>query len=133
MNEKVVKVLVVGESPVEFSLISLHLEKRGGQCRFASSNAEAARLFSEQPFDLVLCSDRIAGIHALISSLTGSSASLFCSDTGKASCWWVPAVLHGERCLGAPALRPSEFAKVLDQMMDELTASERARAIAVAS
>ena len=130
MNERVVNVLVVDENQVEFSLLSHHLEKRGGRCRFASSNAEAARLFSEQPFDLVLCSDRMAGIHILISSLIGSPASLFCSDTGEASCWWLPAVLRGKRCLGAPALRSSEFVKVLDQLMDEFAASERAQAIA---
>jgi hypothetical protein len=32
--------------------------------------------------------------------------------------------------LGTPALRSSEFVKVLDQLMDEFAAAERAQAIA---
>lgn len=133
MNRKVVKVLLVGESAMGFSILSKHLEKHGGICRSASSYAEAAQLFSERPFDLVLCSDRITGIHILLSALTGSSASLFCSHSVEASCWWVPAVLHGEKCLGVSALRPNEFAKLLDQMMDEPASPECVHAVAAPS
>jgi response regulator RpfG family c-di-GMP phosphodiesterase len=133
MNKRVVKVLIVGESPAELFLLSQHLEQRGGQCQFVSSNKEAARLFSKQPFDLVLCSARLTGIHMLISSVTGSSASLFCSDTGEANCWWVPTILHGMKCLGASPLRPSEFVKTLNQVIDDIMSSERAQGITVTS
>jgi len=133
MTMKVVKVLIVGESPAELFLLSQHLEKRGGQCQFVSSNKEAAELFSKQPFDLVLCSARLMDIHMLTSSVAGSLASLYCSDTGEANCWWVPTILHGEKCLGAPPLRPSEFVKTLSQVMGDVSSLERARAITVSS
>jgi hypothetical protein len=132
MYEKAVRVLIACETSLGFSLLSQHLEAHGGECWFASSHSEAARLFLERPFDLVLCSDRIAGIQTLIASLVGSSASLFCCHGVETGCWWLPGVLHGEKCLGAPALRPGEFAKVLDQLMDELAATEHCQALAVA-
>ena len=132
MNEKVVRVLIACETSLGFSLLSRHLIAHGGECRFATSYSEAARLFSERPFDLVLWSDRIAGTHTLIASLTGSTASLFCCHGVETGCWWLPAVLHGEKCLGAPALRPGEFAKVLDQLMGELAVTEHCQALAVA-
>jgi len=131
MNEKVVRILIACESPLGFSLLSRHLAAHGGECRFATSYSEAARLFSERAFDLVLWSDRVEGIHTLIASLTGSAASLFCCHGVETGCWWLPAVLHGEKCLGAPALRPREFGTALDQMMDELVLTERDLAMAV--
>lgn len=133
MDRGVVDVLLVGENAVEFSALSQFLEKRGGKCRFAASHAKAAQLFSERPFDLVLCTDRMADMHNLTTTLSGSLASLFCYHIFETSGWWVPAVLHGKRCLGSPALRPSDFAKVIDRMMEELKTLEPALTFSVAS
>jgi hypothetical protein len=35
---------------------------------------------------------------------------------------WLPVVLKGNECLGAPSLRPKEFAEKLGQVLDEIRA-----------
>jgi len=101
-----------------FSYLSQRLEKRGCECRVAHSNHDGARLFREHPFDLVLCCGSRDGIEPLVTSIVGSSASLYRSHRVEDGCWWLPAVLRGEPCAGAPAFQPGEFMKVLDQMVD---------------
>lgn len=86
----------------------------------ATSSAEAVRLFAGHGFDLVPCTDWMQGINTLIATLVGSPASLFCCHPVEDSCWWLPAVRHGEKCLGAPALRPSEFAYALDGIVEQI-------------
>jgi len=34
--------------------------------------------------------------------------------------WWVPLVRHGQKCLGAPAARRSEFLGLLDELLREI-------------
>jgi hypothetical protein len=124
MSTKLVRVLLVGESAKGFSSLLQRLEKRGCECYVATSNLEATRLSVRHLFDLVLCTDRMEGINALIASLIGSPTTLFSCYPVEDSCWWLPAVRHGEKCLGTPALRPSEFANVLDRMVDEIKSGE---------
>jgi len=125
-NAEPVRILLVGESPMGFSYLSQRLEKRGCECRVASSNYDGARLFREQGFDLVLCCGSRDGIEPLVTSIIGSSASLYRSHRVEDGCWWLPAVLRGEACAGAPAFQPGEFMKVLDQMVDNFRNSESA-------
>lgn len=119
-NRDPVRILLVGESPMGFSYLSQRLEKRGCECRVAASNFDGARMFREHPFDLVLCCGSRAGIEALVTSIIGSSASLYRSHRVEDGCWWLPAVVRGEPCTGAPAFQPGEFMKVLDQVVDTL-------------
>lgn len=120
MSTKLVSVLVVGESSEGSSFLLQRLEKRGCECHVATSSAEAVRFFAGHGFDLVLCTDWMQGINTLIATLVGSPSSLFCCHPVEDSCWWLPAVRHGEKCLGAPALRPSEFAYALDGIVEEI-------------
>ncbi len=120
MNTKLVRVLLVGESAKGFSFLLQRLEKRGCDCYVATSIAEAVRLFAGHGFDLVLCTDWMQGINTLIATLVGSPASLFCCHPVEDSCWWLPAVQHGEKCFGAPALRPSDFGYALDRIVEEI-------------
>ena len=133
MENTPVRVLIVADTAMGFSSVSRLLEQRGCKCWFARSYSEGALLFSERAFDLVLCSDRREGVHTLMNRAIESSASLFRSHLVEHSCWWLPAVLHGEKCLGMPALRPHEFAKTLDSIVHELRSTARdAPATAVA-
>jgi hypothetical protein len=120
MSTKLVSVLLVGESVEGFSFLLQHLKKRGCECYVATSSSEATRLSGGHAFDLVLWTGGMSGINALIASLIGSPASLFCSHPVEDSCWWLPAVRHGEKCLGAPALRPGEFACALDGIVEQI-------------
>lgn len=56
--------------------------------------------------------------------LSGSRASFFYGHPVEDGRWWLPALRRGERCLGAPALRPGEFAAELDALLKEI-AQER--------
>ncbi|MBZ5541058.1 MAG: hypothetical protein LAN61_11130 [Acidobacteriia bacterium] len=130
MASEPVKVLLVGERPTGYSFLSQRLEKRGCECRIATSNADGARLVRELAFDLVLCCDSREGIGPLVASTIGSSASLFRSHRVENGCLWLPAVLHGQECPGALALQPGEFAKILDQLVDKLKAAGDSRELA---
>ncbi len=120
MSTKLVSVLVVGESAKGFSFLLQRLEKRGCECHVATSSSEAAGLSIGYVFDLVLCTDPVEGINALIASLIGSPTTLFRCYPVEDNCWWLPAVRHGEKCLGAPALRPAEFGCALEGLVEEI-------------
>ena len=112
-----VRVLLVGGSNIGFSPLSGRLEKSGYQCQFVTSCLDGARLVARSSFDLVLCSGRMKGFQLLLSAARRSSASLFRYVLVEDGCWWVPTVLRGEPCLGAPAFRDAEFANALDTMV----------------
>ena len=120
MNTILVRVLLVGESAKGCSHLLRRLERLGCECCVAASSSEAARLSVEQVFDLVLCTDLEKGINTLITFLTASPTSLFRCYPVEDNCWWLPVLRHGEKCLGALALRPSEFAHALDGIVEEI-------------
>jgi hypothetical protein len=128
MSTKAITVLLVGESAKGSSSLLRHLEKRGCECYVATSGSEAARLLVDHVFDLILCTDLMEGINALIASVVGSSTTLFRCYPVEDGCWWLPAVRHGEKCLGASALRPGEFASALDEIVDEIESGKHPRA-----
>jgi len=115
-----VKVLLVGENATGSCSLLRHLEDRGCHCLFASSGKQAIRLYGEQAPDLVLCTDEAEGIRPLIAFLVGSSASVFRCHPVETGCWWLPVLVRGRVRLLAPALRPSGFAQLLDQMIEEI-------------
>lgn len=125
MSTVAVRVLLVGKSAKGCSLLLEHLENDGCECRMATSSPEAARLSAEHSFDLVLCTGPMEGINALIASLIGSPTTLFRCYPVEDNCWWLSAVRRGEDCMSAPALRPSEFAVVLDRLVDEIKSGKR--------
>jgi hypothetical protein len=89
------------------------------QNHFASNTRAAADLLGSHRVDLVLS-------HAYLSDGTGLGflASLahlpvitaFLCLPVENSCLWLPAIDGGKKCLGLPALRPSEFAGALEEM-----------------
>jgi len=127
VSEKLVRVLFVAGSELGLPFLVQRLEAQGCQCHLASSYSEGIRLLAEQPFDLVLCSGK-PGISRLLSSVIGSSASVFCAHAVEGGCWWVPVVRYGEKCLGVSALRPDEFAEILGRMLEEIKSSGHDRA-----
>ncbi len=116
MDNTIVKVLLVGRSERTFAHVSHYLEQSGCECKFVSSYTDGLKLLADTFFNLVLCSGQ-PGIQTLVSSLAGSSASVFCAHAVEDGCWWVPVVCNGEECLGASALRPGEFRILLEEMV----------------
>lgn len=121
----VVDVLLIGESARSFSHIVQRLEKDGCQCRFTNSYDEARRLISAEGFDLVLSVIPPRGntISSLANLLVGTRASIYYAQPVEDGCWWLPALRLGERCFGAPALRPSEFASLLGRVVEDIRAN----------
>jgi hypothetical protein len=120
MSTAAVKVLLVGQSAKGFSFLLRRLENLECDCYVATSSLEAAQLSVGRAFDLVLCTDRAEWTNALIASLVGSRTTLFRCYPVEDSCWWLPSLRYGEKCLGAPALRPSDFTYVLDSIVEEI-------------
>lgn len=121
----IVDVLLIGESARSFSHIAQRLEKDGCQCRFTNSYDEAHRLLAGENFELVLSVIPPKGnaISSLANLLVGTRASIYYAQPVEDGCWWLPALRFGERCFGAPALRPSEFSILLGRVVEDIRAN----------
>jgi CheY-like chemotaxis protein len=120
MNQGGIKVLLMGEDARGSSFLSRHLEQRGCQCWFATSTEEGLSLAARHAFHLVLSTSPMQQANPILSLLTGSDCSVFYCLPLEDSCWWLPLVRNGQKCLGAPALRPSEFVGLLDEVLREI-------------
>ena len=116
------RVLFLRSDPAGSSALADRLQQFGCECRVASFR-EGAALLSTQHFQVVLSQFSVADIsaHRLISQLTGSASSLFFRLEVEDGCWWLPAVITGKECWGAPAIRPKDFHPVLKGLLRELT------------
>jgi hypothetical protein len=120
MSHECVKVLLLGESEKGWSYLKRRLEQNGCHCWFAKSTEEALTLFDEQNFQLVLSTKPLPLANTMITRLEESNCSAFCCYPVEDGCWWLPIVNHGKECLGAPALRASEFVSALAGIIKEI-------------
>lgn len=111
-------VLLIGGYQEGFLEVLSWLYKRGCRCHFATSFDDACRLISSIEFDLVLSQyqllDRTA--FSLYDRLAGSHATLFLSKQVEGGCVWLPLLECGQSCVGAPILRPCDFADALESV-----------------
>jgi hypothetical protein len=120
MSQDSFRVLILGESEKGSSYLAWHLEHHGCQCWFARSTEEALALFGRYKFQLVLSTKPLRLANTMVARLEESSCSVFYCQPVEDDCWWLPLMDHGRKCMGAPALRPSEFVSVLDQLVGEI-------------
>ncbi len=123
MDVKTPKTLLIAASPMAVSFLTARLNKWACETHFASTWKEANELVSNQRFDLVLSEFGVwdgSRSYQLESSLIGSNATLVYSYPVETSCWWLPAVKHGQSCWGSLAMRPSEFFGFLDEVLKEI-------------
>jgi hypothetical protein len=116
-----IRVLLVGDSPQSFSLITQRLEGYGCECHFAGSLEAVKNLLRLWEFDVVLSTHGIPSypIQALIGLLSGSSASLYSSLRVEEGSWWLPVLQAGKECYG-PALTVGELSRVLDDLSRQI-------------
>jgi hypothetical protein len=102
-----------------------NLGRWGCDLHVATTFEEACSLLSERPCDLVLSDIRLAdgSAYPLVTMLVGSGATLYFYQPVREGCWWLPAVLRGEYCWGAPALRPTQFTRTLERILQEITSA----------
>jgi hypothetical protein len=122
MNHRCINVLLVGESAKGSSFLSRQLERHGCCCWFASSMQEALSLVDRHAFHLVLGTSPMQQANPLLSLLGDSDCNVFYSLPVEDGCWWLPLVRNGRKCLGTPALRPSEFVGLLDEIVKQAEA-----------
>lgn len=120
MTPAMVKVLVIGETDHGSSYLRGQLESRGCSCWFAQSSAESVALFEIHSFHLILSTTPLLLRDPLLERLSGSDCAVFCSFPVEDSCWWIPVIYRGRKCLGTPALRPSEFLGELGKMVKKI-------------
>jgi len=123
-DTSVIRVLLVGDSPLSFFLHQKHLERNGCECEFAESERTAWEMLGRRQFDLVLSLHPSRGTcsPSLGILLSGSPTTLFYALRVEVGYWWVPILRLGEECFGAPVLRPREFANALDKALREIRA-----------
>jgi hypothetical protein len=126
-----VRVLLVGESPDVFSSCRRRLEASGCHCQFAECRREVWDVLEQRQFDIVLSVHKGGGAstESLGTLLSGSRSTLFYALPVERGCWWVPILRAGEECFGMPALRPTEFASALDELLEQIKTGFASRAI----
>jgi hypothetical protein len=125
MNETAqIRVLLVGDGAEVFSSRRRRLEASGCHCEFAECEREVWNVLQQRQFHIVLSvhRGRSARTESLGALLSGSRTTLFYALPVEKGCWWVPILKVGEECFGAPALRPTEFAYVLDEVLGQIKA-----------
>ncbi len=133
MSEQTPLVLLVGRGFMSSSHLREKLQYWDCEFHVAATYAEAHSLLNRHRFDLVLSETSLPDGRAsrLIPWLVGSPTTLFLSFPTDGTCWWLPAVDHGQQCWGAHALRPREFARVLDRILYALVSAGDAQPRAV--
>jgi response regulator RpfG family c-di-GMP phosphodiesterase len=117
-------VLLVGQNFHRTQSLTERLHRLKFQCHFATSVRAATDFAASHPVDLVLSNAHLpdGSGYRMLMNLSNFSVSAFLCFPVENSCLWLPALNDGQRCLGLPALRPSEFAKALERMATLLPA-----------
>jgi len=109
-------VLLVGQSFQTPNRLTHRLRRWGFRCYFAGNLRAARQLLNSMRVDVVLSDMHLSdgtGV-ALLGILAGLAVTAFLCLPVEASCFWLPAIEAGKKCLGMPALRPSELANTLE-------------------
>jgi DNA-binding NtrC family response regulator len=120
-------VLLVGQSFQTPHGLTERLQRWGFRCHFAGNMRTARELLGSMRVDVVLSDMHLAdgtGI-TLLGILAGLAVTAFLCLPVETSCFWLPAIDAGKKCLGSPALRPAEFARALEEMARCLGAAAR--------
>ena len=111
------RVLLIGHRMSWGWSVIATLEQLGCKLSFLTaeeSSSPSARLAS---FDVILGSSNCNHRFHRSPSLAGSRTTVFYLYPVEDGCWWLPALRLGVDCYGSPALRPSELALYLKQML----------------
>jgi CheY-like chemotaxis protein len=120
--------LLVGQSFHSAQALADWLKRWGCRCHFARNMREASGVLRSRPVDLVLSNTHLpdGSGFGLLMTLAGLPVTAFLCLPVENSCFWLPAIDSGQACLGLPALRPSEFASALQEMVRLLPAGPSA-------
>lgn len=119
--------LLVGQSFQTPHGLTERLQRWGYRCHFAENIRTAREMLNSMRVDVVLSDMHLSDgtAIALVGIWAGLTVSAFLCLPVETSCFWLPALDAGIKCLGLPALRPPEFAKALEEMARCLGAAAR--------
>jgi hypothetical protein len=110
--------LLIGQNLHNARALTYRLHRWGFRCHFVNNMQAALELLSSHPVNLVLSNTHLSdgtGFGLLV-ALDGLPVTAFLCLPVENDCFWLPAIDGGKDCLGLAALRPTEFARVLDEM-----------------
>lgn len=121
-----VRVILVSKTSKCLSHFLRHLEIRNCWYGIAGSYDEARSLIRKAGCDLLVGVTPLPqGVVASVAStIAARRSSFFYAQPVEEGCWWVPVYLRGELCFGTPALRPKEFVRFLDTLVDEIRSAQ---------
>jgi response regulator RpfG family c-di-GMP phosphodiesterase len=116
--------LLVGQNFQSAQTLTERLRRWKFRCHFAANVRAASEFLAVHPVDLLLSNAHLldGSGYRLLMNLARLPVSAFLCFPVENSCLWLPAVDGGKRCLGLPALRPSEFARALEEVALRLSA-----------
>lgn len=114
-----IRVLLLGKHTAS-SVLFRHFERYDCECSFAGTVGEGLDLGRTKEFDFVLSTCRMSEAMEIVLSSGSANCSAFCAFPVEESYWWLPLINKGRKCMGEPALRPREFAELLDRMLDDI-------------
>jgi hypothetical protein len=111
-------VLLVGQHFHRARSLTDKLQSWKFKNHFAGNIRAACDLLSLRRIDLVLSHTYLPdGTGSrLLTALAHLPVTAFLCLPVENSCFWLPAIDGGTKCLGLPALRPLEFARTLEEM-----------------
>jgi CheY-like chemotaxis protein len=116
-------VLLVGQNFQRAQTLTEWLQRWQFRCHFTTNVCAASEFLGMHPVDLILSNTLLPDGtgYRLLMNLGCLPISAFLCFPVENSCLWLPAIDGGKKCLGLPALRPSEFAKTLEEMAQYLS------------
>jgi hypothetical protein len=117
-------VLLVGQNFHSAGALTNRLRRWKFRCDFAVNVRAASDLLSSHRVDLVLSNTYLSDGtgFGLLTAFAHLPVTAFLYLPVENSCLWLPAIDGGKKCLGLPALRPSEFARTLEEIALHLSA-----------
>jgi hypothetical protein len=114
-------VLLVGRNGAWGTAALKSLEKLGSELSYVTPQDVTPEFLRSGSYKLILLDSTVDPEQRkqLTSELSGSEASIFYTFPVENGCWWVPTLLRGQDCHGAPAFRRNEFPLELERIFQE--------------
>jgi len=114
-------VLLVGRNGAWGTAVLKSLEKLGSELSYVTPQDVTSEFLRSGSFKLILLDSTVNPDQRkqLTSELSGSGVSIFYTFPVENGCWWVPALLSGKNCHGAPAFRRNEFPLELQRIFQD--------------
>ena len=114
-------VLLVGRNGAWGTAVLKSLEKLGSELSYVTPHDVTPEFLRSGSYKLILLDSTVSPEQRkqISSELSGSEVSIFYTFPVENGCWWVPALLCGQDCHGAPAFRRNEFPLELERIFQD--------------